>query len=187
MFGWKKAFDEVMKKWRETLNLNEKIIAHNEKIIKHNEALIAETFPESLAVKIKYFVQDLEPVVFKGDWCDLRAAEDVDLKAGEYRLIRLGVGMILPEGYEARIAPRSSTFDNFGVIQTNSVGIIDNKYCGDGDEWRFPAVALRDTHISKGDRICQFRLVRNQPPLAFEVVEKLGEIDRGGLGSTGTR
>lgn len=138
-------------------------------------------------IKIKYFVPDLEPVVFKGDWCDLRAGESVDLDAGEFKMIRLGVGMILPEGYEARIVPRSSTMKNFGVIQTNHMGVIDNKYSGDDDEWHFPAFALRKTHIEKGDRICQFRIVRNQPEIHFDVVEHLNEKSRGGFGSTGIK
>lgn len=143
-------------------------------------------FPEK-TIKIKYFDPDLDPVVFKGDWCDLRSAEDVDMKAGEFRLIRLGVGMILPDGYEAHIVPRSSTYKNYGVIQTNHMGVIDNKYSGDDDEWLFPAYALRDTHISKNDRICQFRIMENQPDIIFETVEHLNEESRGGLGSTGKR
>lgn len=115
----------------------------------------------------------------------MRSAEDVELKAGQFRLIRLGVGMILPEGYEAHVAPRSSTFKNFGIIQTNSTGIIDNSYCGDKDEWRMPAYALRDTEIHKNDRICQFRIVEKQPEFQFVPVEHLKEDSRGGFGSTG--
>lgn len=145
--------------------------------------LIKHEYPKQ--IKIKYFVHDLEPVVFKGDWCDLRAGESVDLKAGECKLIRLGVGMILPEGYEAHVVPRSSTAKNFGVIQANHMGVIDNKYSGDADEWHFPAVAIRDTHIEKGERICQFRIVKNQPEIKFEVVDHLNEVSRGGIGSTG--
>ena len=93
--------------------------------------------------------------------------------------------MELPEGYEAHIVPRSSTFKNFGIIQTNHYGIIDESYCGDNDQWCFPAFALRDTIIHKNDRICQFRIVKKQPPVEFEVVEHLGKTDRGGFGSTG--
>ena len=141
-----------------------------------------------MEIKIKYFVDDIEKIekIEKGDWIDLRSAEDVVLKAGEFKLIKLGVGMILPQGYEAHIVPRSSTFKNFGVIQTNHCGIIDESYCGDNDQWRFPAYALRDTIIKKNDRICQFRIVEKQPEVKFTVVDHLKETDRGGFGSTGT-
>lgn len=141
-----------------------------------------------LEIKIKYFT-NIEPINFiegtKSDWYDLRAAEDVELKAGEFKLIKLGVAMQLPNGYEAHMAPRSSTFKNFGIIQANSVGVIDETYCGDGDEWRFPAIALRDTVIHKNDRICQFRIIEHQPPVSFKVVEKLDGKNRGGFGTTG--
>ena len=141
-----------------------------------------------MEIQIKYFVDDIEKIekIEKGDWIDLRSAEDVILKAGEFKLIKLGVGMILPQGYEAHIVPRSSTFKNFGVIQTNHCGIIDESYCGDNDQWRFPAYALRDTIIKKNDRICQFRIVEKQPEVKFIVVDHLKETDRGGFGSTGT-
>ena len=137
-------------------------------------------------IKIKYFT-DIEPVtpMCKGDWVDLRAAEDVTMKSGEFCLIRLGVGMILPEGFEAHLAPRSSTFAKFGIIAANSVGVIDNSFCGEEDEWKMPAYAVRDTVIKKNDRICQFRIMEKQPPLEFEAVEHLREKSRGGFGSTG--
>lgn len=140
-------------------------------------------------IKIKYFT-DIESLEYiggenKSNWIDLRAAEDVDLKAGEFKLIRLGVGMILPEGYEANIVPRSSTFKHFGILQTNCFGVIDNSYSGDNDEWRFPAYATRDTHISKNDRICQFRINKIQPTVEFETVDHLNDTDRGGFGSSG--
>lgn len=140
-------------------------------------------------IKIKYFDQEIEKIqkISNGDWIDLRSAERVELKAGEYHLIPLGVGMILPDGYEAHVLPRSSTPSKFGIILANSMGVIDNSYSGDADEWKFPAVAIRDTVIEKGDRIAQFRIIKNQPPIEFEVVEHLNEISRGGLGSTGTR
>ena len=109
------------------------------------------------------------------------------MKAGEFRYLRLGVGMILPEGYEAHIAPRSSTFKNFGIILTNSVGVVDNSYCGDADEWKAPVYALRDTHIKKNERICQFRIMERQPELEFVTVDKLRDESRGGFGSTGTK
>ena len=138
-------------------------------------------------IKIKYFDQEIEKIskIDKGDWIDLRSAEDVAIKKGEYHLIRLGVGMILPDGYEAHIVPRSSTPSKFGIMSANSVGIIDNSYSGDADEWMFPAVALRDTVIMKNDRICQFRIVKNQPEIVFNEVDHLGENSRGGIGSTG--
>lgn len=140
-------------------------------------------------IKIKYFDKEIDKVEMNkiGDWIDLRSAEDVTLKAGEYKLIRLGVGMILPDGYEALVAPRSSTLKNFGVLMGNSIGVIDNSYSGDDDEWRFPAVAIRDTVIEKGDRICQFRLVRNMEPVNIIEVDHLGDVSRGGIGSTGIR
>lgn len=141
-------------------------------------------------IKVRYLsdqVPALEYIAGKSDWVDLRAAEDVDLKAGDFKLIPLGVAMQIPKGYEAHIVPRSSTFKNFGIIQTNHMGVIDESYCGDNDQWLFPAIALRDTSIKAGDRICQFRIVEHQPQLVFEAVDTLGNVDRGGIGSTGTR
>lgn len=138
-----------------------------------------------VTINIKYFA-DIEPLgkIAVGDWIDLRAAEDVEMQVGEYKHIRLGVGMILPEGYEAHIMPRSSTFKRYGIIMACS-GIIDNSYSGDDDEWLFGAYAMRHTVIKKGDRICQFRLVENQPSIVFDTVEHLNKISRGGIGSTG--
>lgn len=138
-------------------------------------------------IKIKYFDQEIDKIqkITIGDWIDLRSAETVELKKGEYALIRLGVGMILPAGYEAHVLPRSSTPSKFGIVCANSMGIIDNSYSGDADEWKFPAVAIRDTAIHKNDRICQFRIVKNQPGITFEVVDHLNENSRGGIGSTG--
>lgn len=139
-------------------------------------------------IRIKYFSNEIEKLRFidgKSDWIDLRSAIDVELKKDEFKLIPLGVGMQLPEGYEAHVVPRSSTYKNFGVIQTNSMGIIDESYCGDNDQWFFPAYALRDTKISVNDRICQFRIEKKQPEIMFEEVENLGNPDRGGIGSTG--
>lgn len=140
-----------------------------------------------MVVKIKYFDDGIEKIekIENGDWIDLRAAESVDLKAGEFKLIRLGVGMKLPEGYEAHVVPRSSTYKTFGVIQTNHMGVIDESYCGEDDEWRFPAYALRDTAVQKNDRICQFRIVKKQPEFEFEEVDHLDDVSRGGFGSTG--
>ena len=141
-------------------------------------------------IRIRYVSDQIEKLTYienKSDWIDLRAAEDVVMKQGEFRLISLGVAMELPAGYEAHMVPRSSTFKNFGIIQANSMGIIDGSYCGDNDIWRFPAIAMRDTEIHVGDRICQFRIMKNQPTLVFEEVEHLEGADRGGFGSTGTR
>ncbi|MBR6527944.1 MAG: dUTP diphosphatase [Lachnospiraceae bacterium] len=141
-------------------------------------------------IRIRYVSDQIEKLTYienKSDWIDLRAAEDVVMKQGEFRLISLGVAMELPAGYEAHMVPRSSTFKNFGIIQANSMGIIDGSYCGDNDIWRFPAIAMRDTQIHVGDRICQFRIMKNQPTLVFEEVEHLEGADRGGFGSTGTR
>jgi len=151
-------------------------------------------------IRIKYFDNEIERIeaIAKGSWIDLRAAKDVTLKAGEFKLIPLGIAMELPLDYEALLAPRSSTYKNFGIIQTNHLGIIDGfttdengkiipgtGYCGDNDQWLFPAYAMRDTEIKKNDRICQFRIIEKQPVIKFVEVESLGNIDRGGIGSTG--
>ena len=139
-------------------------------------------------IQIKYFTDKIEKLTYidgKSDWIDLRAAKDMELKAGEYAMIPLGVAMKLPEGYEAHIVPRSSTYKNFGIIQANHCGVIDGSYCGDNDMWRMPVIALRDTEIHVNDRICQFRIVKNQPQIKFDIVEKLEGEDRGGFGSTG--
>ena len=124
-------------------------------------------------IRIRYFhpwMEKLSYVDGKSDWIDLRSAEDVIMKAGEFRLV-----------------PRSSTYKNFGIIQTNHMGVIDESYCGDYDQWFFPAYALRDTQIQKGDRICQFRIMEHQPVIEFEEVDSLGHEDRGGIGSTGRK
>lgn len=139
-------------------------------------------------IRIKYIDKDILKLNYidnKSDWIDLRSAEDVELKAGDFKVIGLGVAMHLPDGYEAIIAPRSSTYKNFGIISANSIGIIDESYCGDNDEWKFTAIALRDTKIKKNDRICQFRIIEHQPKVKFDIVDVLGNEDRGGIGSTG--
>ena len=135
-------------------------------------------------IKIKYFTDKIEKLAYidgKSDWIDLRAAESVDMKEGEFRLIPLGVAMELPKGYEAHVVPRSSTFKNFGIVQTNHQGVIDGSYCGDNDQWFMPVYAVRDTQIRVNDRICQFRIVENQPKIEFQEVETLGHTDRGGF------
>ena len=139
-------------------------------------------------IKIKYFTDKIEKLAYiggKSDWVDLRSAEDVTLKKGEFKLIPLGIAMELPKGYEAHVVPRSSTYKNFGIIQTNHMGVIDETYCGDNDQWFMPVLAMRDTRIHVNDRICQFRIMEHQPELVFEETEILGHADRGGHGSTG--
>ena len=140
-------------------------------------------------IKIKYFDDEIDKIekISKGDWIDLRSAETVHLKKGEFRLIPLGVGMKLPDGYEAHIVPRSSTYKNFKIIQTNHMGIIDNSYSGDSDQWMMPVIAMEDTVIHKNDRICQFRIEKFQPKIEFEEVERLDKVSRGGIGSTGRK
>ncbi len=140
-------------------------------------------------IKIRYLSDAIEPLRYidgKSDWIDLRAAERVELKAGEFRLIRLGIAMELPRGYEAHVVPRSSTFKTWGLLQTNSMGVIDGSYCGDNDEWMVPVYATRDTVVEVGDRICQFRIMENQPKITFETVVHLDGADRGGFGTTGS-
>ncbi|MBO4543398.1 MAG: deoxyuridine 5'-triphosphate nucleotidohydrolase [Bacteroidales bacterium] len=138
-------------------------------------------------IKIKYFT-DIDPVEIRpnSDWIDLRTAEDVTMEAGDFKLIPLGVAMQLPAGYEAQCIPRSSTYKNWGIVLANSMGLIDNSYCGDNDQWMFPAVAFIDTHIPKNTRICQFRIQKKQPHIVFKTVDVLGNEDRKGIGSTGT-
>lgn len=139
-------------------------------------------------IKIKYFTDKIEKLCYidgKSDWIDLRAAEDIVLKKGEFKLIPLGVAMELPKGYEAHIVPRSSTYKNYGIIQANHQGVVDCSYCGDNDQWFYPALAMRDTEIHVNDRICQFRIMENQPKLVFDEVDHLEGADRGGFGSTG--
>ena len=139
-------------------------------------------------LKVKYFSEDIEKLRYidgKSDWIDLRSAADVELEAGEFKLIPLGIAIELPHGYEAHVVPRSSTFKNFGVLQVNSMGVIDETYCGDNDQWFMPVLAVRDTKICVNDRICQFRIMEHQPALTFEHVDHLEGADRGGFGSTG--
>ena len=138
-------------------------------------------------VKVKYFTDKIDRLekIEQGDWIDLRVAEDVEMEAGEFRLLHLGVALQLPEGYEAIVAPRSSTYKKWSIILANSIGVIDESYCGDGDEWRFPAIALMDTKIPCNTRICQFRIQKKQPKLNFITVDHLDNPDRGGIGSTG--
>ena len=142
-----------------------------------------------MEIKIKYHNPNLEKIRISavGDWIDLRAAERVELKAGEFRFISLGVSMKLPEGYEAHIAPRSSSFRKWGFLQVNSVGVVDNSYSGNGDIWMLPVYATRDAVIEENDRICQFRIMKRMPSVTFTEVDALDDRDRGGFGSTGVR
>jgi dUTP pyrophosphatase len=141
-----------------------------------------------MQLKVKYHYEHLPRLekIEQGDWVDLRAAEDVSLVQGEFMYIPLGISVEIPEGYEAHIVPRSSTFKRYGIIQANHMGVVDNSYNGDEDRWFMPAIAMRDTGFPAGERICQFRLVKNQEPCEFVEVETLGNDARGGLGSTGT-
>lgn len=139
-------------------------------------------------INIKYLIDSIDKLTYidgKSDWIDLRAAETVDMDPMEFKLIPLGIAMQLPAGYEAHVIPRSSTFKNFGIIQANSMGLIDESYCGDNDQWYFPAIALRKTTILANDRICQFRIMKHQPQIEFREVDNLNNESRGGIGSTG--
>jgi dUTP pyrophosphatase len=140
-----------------------------------------------MQIKIKYLNNNLTKIekIKVGDWFDLRCAQYTELEKGQHKLIPLGVCMELPSGYEAHIVPRSSTFKNFGVIQTNHMGVVDESYKGDNDQWFFSAYALRETTIQFNDRICQFRIMPKQPDVEFVEVESLDNQDRGGHGSTG--
>lgn len=148
-----------------------------------------EKLSEVKEIKIKF----KDPKIYKefnhikvGDWIDLRTIDIVTIKKGQYRMIDLGVAMELPKGYEALLVPRSSTFKNYGVLQANSVAVVDNSFKGDEDYWNFLVLATRDVTIPKGIRICQFRIIENQPPINFKLVDKLDNKNRGGIGSTGT-
>ena len=143
---------------------------------------------DGMGLVVMYHNKDLEKLEYidgKSDWVDLRAAENVHLKQGEYHLVDLGISVKLPAGYEMIIAPRSSTFKNFGVIQTNSIGLIDETYCGENDIIKMPVLAMRDTDIHVNDRICQFRIQKHQPRLNFNETEHMEDASRGGFGSTG--
>ena len=143
---------------------------------------------ENVKLRIRYLSDKIEKLRYidgKSDWIDLRAADNITLEAEKFRLIPLGIAVELPQGYEAHVVPRSSTYKNFGIIQTNSCGVVDCSYCGDNDEWFMPVLAMRNTQIHINDRICQFRIEKNQPVIDFEETDHLGNEDRGGCGSTG--
>lgn len=139
-------------------------------------------------IKVKYLNDEIERLRYidgKSDWIDLRAAEDVTMKKGEHKLIHLGVAMQIPKGYEVHIVPRSSTYKNWGIIQANHIGIVDESYCGPNDWLFMSAIAMRDTEIKFNDRICQFRIEKHQPQILFDEVKELQGQDRGGFGTTG--
>lgn len=142
-------------------------------------------------IKIKYHDKNMPKIEFingsKSDWIDLRASREYHLKQGEFALIDLGVSMKLPEGYEAHLAPRSSTFKHYGVLQTNSVGVVDESYCGENDVWKMPVYATRDTTIGEYDRICQFRIISKMQYTKLEEVESMDAESRGGFGSSGVK
>lgn len=175
------VYDEVTKNYNKFMDGLVK-----KKILEYKEEEDDVMRQDSKIIKIKYFTNiDKIKSISKGDLIDLRAAQDIEMKKGEFKLIPLGVAMQIPEGYKANVYPRSSTYKNFGIILANSVGQIDESYCGDQDEWMFPAIALRDTVIHKNDRICQFEIQKKQPKIVFEEVDKLWNKNRGGIGSTG--
>lgn len=139
-------------------------------------------------IKVKYNSDKIEKLCYidgKSDWIDLRSAKEYHLSAGDFALIDLGISVQLPEGYEMITAARSSLFKNYGLIQTNAIGVIDETYCGDDDVIRMPVYAVRDTVVHVNDRVCQFRIIEHQPRICFEEVETLGNAARGGFGSTG--
>jgi dUTP pyrophosphatase len=138
-------------------------------------------------IKVKYFGKNIKKLekIDKGDWIDLRSAITVALKAGDYKAIPLGVAMKLPHNHEAYMAPRGSTYKNFGVIITNSWGVVDESFKGNNDQWHCLAYALKDTTINVNDRICQFRIQKKMPKVKFKEVASLKDEDRGWHGSTG--
>lgn len=141
-----------------------------------------------MEIKVKKLVDGLHDInqAHNGEWYDLRCAKDMYLIAGDLAYIPLGVAIELPDGYEAIVAPRSSAAKKFGILQANSLGVIDHAYCGDNDEWMMPVYAIRNTTIHKNDRICQFRIQKIQPEAEIVYVSELGNKDRKGIGSTGT-
>jgi len=140
-----------------------------------------------MEILIKYFVPEMPKIekIEIGNWIDLRNSKEEILLVGTYQLISLGIAMKLPENYEAVVAPRSSTFKNWGIIQTNGLGVIDESYCGNEDEWKMPVYPTRDGIIEPFQRICQFRIQLKQPEISFTEVYALEAKSRGGFGSTG--
>ena len=154
-----------------------------------------------MIIRIKYFDNATKlKKITKGNWIDVYANKDVFVKCGEKKMVPLGFALELPEGWEGHLAPRSSTFKTWGIIQTNSVGVVDDTYIGDNDQWHMPVYCLqgkdiesengeevKGTWIRKGDKIGQFRIMEVMPEIEFEEVESFGNEDRGGFGTTGTK
>ena len=140
-------------------------------------------------IKVKYHNKNIDKIekIKQGDWIDLRSAETVTLKQGDSKLLSLGISVQLPNGYEAHVVPRSSSFKKWGIIQTNSFGVIDESYAGNNDIWMMPVLAMRDTTINENDRICQFRIEKKMPDVEIVEVDNLENEDRGGFGSTGSK
>lgn len=172
----------------------DKQVLHNDYDLKVGDNLtVVESEDISLKIRCKFFDKTVYPDGLqkiggnRSDWIDLRAAEDVTLEKGRLYYIPLGVAIELPKGYEALVAPRSSTPKNFFILMANSIGVIDETFRGDNDQWCMPAYAIQDTEIKKGERICQFRIIEHQPEIEFEVVDHLGNEDRGGWGTSGKK
>lgn len=180
-FMFTNGIDLVCKLYGKLCNINEYSFKCEECKIEREVRMVS-----SEVIKIKYLA-DIDKIekISCGDWVDLRTAKDIMLDPGEFAYIPLGVCMELPKNYEALVAPRSSTFKKYGLLQANSIGVIDETYKGDDDQWHFPAYATRLVFIPKNTRICQFRIIEHQPVLVFKEVDKLSENNRGGLGSTG--
>lgn len=172
--------NDIIPQWTKTDFAANPIYVNDEEWRQINDMLNTET------IRIKYYPDSPHLVINNvGNWVDLYVYEDITLKAGERAYIPLGVAMELPQGYEAIMASRSSTFKRYGLLQSNAIGVIDSSFCSNDDQWMYPAYATRDITIPKGTRICQFRILKSQPPLEFQEVEDLGNPVRGGLGSTG--
>lgn len=150
-----------------------------------------------MIIRIKYFENATKlNKISKGDWIDVYANKDMFIKEGERAMIPLGFALELPSGWEGHLAPRSSTFKTWGIIQTNSIGVVDSSYIGDNDQWHMPVFCLqgkneengvKGTFIERGDKIAQFRIMEVMPAIEFEEVETFGNEDRGGFGSTGKK
>lgn len=187
--GCKVVFTVVEDSTSEVLSL----IDLDKDLIVHKTGYSVLTEENTPTLKVKFFDKDIYPnglsfIDNKSDWIDLRARKEIVFAdKGVYFPIPLGVAIELPKRYEAIVAPRSSLFKNHGLICTNSLGIIDESYCGDNDEWHFLCYSTRETKILAGERICQFRIIKHQPQFNIQVVDKLHNSDRKGLGSTGKK
>lgn len=148
-----------------------------------------------MQIRIKYFDNAVKlKKIAKGNWIDVYANKDVFVEEGSRAMVPLGFALELPEGWEGHLAPRSSTFKTWGVIQTNSVGVVDDTYIGDNDQWHMPVFCLqgkdiqddkKGTLIKIGDKIGQFRIMEVMPQIEFVEVDSFGNEDRGGFGTSG--